>query len=78
MGLDPHGALLGVGRSVVIDDFDLVRAAVAPEEDDAPLVVDPNAAVFCVDAYHCMQSLKLSLFGIHILLTLAVFAITLN
>ena len=45
VGLDPHGALLGVGRSVVIDDFDLVRAAIGPDEDDAPLVVDPNAVL---------------------------------
>lgn len=58
VGLDPHSALLGVGRSAVIDDFDLVHDAIPTDEDEAPLLVDPNAALSGAVALQRLRSVS--------------------
>jgi hypothetical protein len=36
---------MGSIRSVVIDEFDIIRTSVLPHEADPPLVIDPDAVL---------------------------------
>jgi hypothetical protein len=41
---------------VVVDDLNLERVAIAPDETNAPLVIDPDAVLTSAIAGQCFQA----------------------
>jgi hypothetical protein len=42
---------------MVIDDFDLMRMAVPPDETNAPLIIDPDAMLACTIALEGFETI---------------------
>ena len=42
---------------MIVDDFDLVALPFAPDEADAPLVVDPDAVLACALSSQSLQAI---------------------